>query len=177
MRIETDGNPKTSSPHLFARKLDESYVFELWVEKECIMGNMGLATSISSFLHLVFCFNLKYPMVRSQDKSSSLFFVIRNFPDCWNSLWFPTTSGCWFWKRWRYIYNWNLYFNCIKQVCYTFTRNQDQQIQGYSCEQADQISHPAWEGAGSQKCYLSWDLWDSWYWYWFYWVCTWLCLT
>jgi len=61
MRIENDGNPKTSSPHLFARKLDESYVFELWVEKECIMGNMGLATSISSFLHLVFCFNLKYP--------------------------------------------------------------------------------------------------------------------
>lgn len=63
MRLEDDGNPKNSSPHILARKLDESYVFELWVEKECIMGNMGLATSIASFLHLVFCFNLKYPKV------------------------------------------------------------------------------------------------------------------
>ena len=61
MRIETDGNPKDSSPHIFARKLDDSYVFELWIEKECIMGNMGLASSISAFLHVAFSFNLKYP--------------------------------------------------------------------------------------------------------------------
>ena len=63
MRLEDDGNPRNSSPHILARKLEESYVFELWVEKECIMGNMGIATSIASFFHLVFCFNLKYPKV------------------------------------------------------------------------------------------------------------------
>ena len=63
MRTESDGNPKDSSPHIFARKLDDSYVFELWWERECIMGNMGLTSSICAFLHLAFSFNLKYPQV------------------------------------------------------------------------------------------------------------------
>ena len=37
------------------------YQFELWVEKEGILFDMDLAESISAFLHLTFCFNLKFP--------------------------------------------------------------------------------------------------------------------
>ena len=40
-----------------------SYVFELWVEGEKLLGNLNLVTAISSLLHLVFCFDLEYPEV------------------------------------------------------------------------------------------------------------------
>ena len=104
MRVESDGNPQKPSPHIMAKKLDDSYVFELWVEKECIMGNMGLATSISSFLHLVFCFNLKYPKVpRTALQSSLTCFTVHFFPGVRNSLWFPPQSFGRFWKWWRSV--------------------------------------------------------------------------
>ena len=40
-------------------------MFELWVEKARILHNMDMAECIAAFLHLVFCFNLKYPKVSS----------------------------------------------------------------------------------------------------------------
>ena len=63
MRIEAVGGPDFSSPHIFARKIDEAYVFELWVERGCVLSNLGLASSICAFLHLAFCFSLNYPKV------------------------------------------------------------------------------------------------------------------
>jgi hypothetical protein len=35
-------------------------VFELWVEQERLLGNLSLAAAVSSLLHLVFVFDLKY---------------------------------------------------------------------------------------------------------------------
>ena len=40
------------------------YVFELWVEEQKVLGNMSLTSAISSFLHLCFSFDLKYPKVK-----------------------------------------------------------------------------------------------------------------
>ena len=43
--------------------IHRTYVFEVWVEKARILGNLDMAQAISSLLQLVFCFNLKYPKV------------------------------------------------------------------------------------------------------------------
>ena len=61
MRIQSDGPPKNSSPHILAVRVGAHYHFELWVEKERLLENMELEESISAFLHLVFCYNLTYP--------------------------------------------------------------------------------------------------------------------
>ena len=39
------------------------YVCELWVENGKLLGNLSLSTAISSYLHLCFSFDLKYPKV------------------------------------------------------------------------------------------------------------------
>ena len=41
--------------------MDKTFVFELWVEKEKLFGNMSIIESIASFLHLAFVFDLCYP--------------------------------------------------------------------------------------------------------------------
>ena len=38
-------------------------MFEVWVERQKLLSNLNLASAISSFLHLCFCFDLKYPKV------------------------------------------------------------------------------------------------------------------
>ena len=67
-------------PHLYSTEklqcyfklmCSRSYVFELFVEKERILINIDLAESISSLLHSVFCFNLKYPKVSECSKCST----------------------------------------------------------------------------------------------------------
>ena len=63
MRILEDGDPKTPSPHMMAVKVGRSYVFELWVEKKRILEQLDMGQCIASFLHLAFCFDLKYPKV------------------------------------------------------------------------------------------------------------------
>ena len=36
-------------------------MFEVWAEKEKLLGNMSLQLAISSYLHVAFVFDLKYP--------------------------------------------------------------------------------------------------------------------
>ena len=55
-----------------------SYVFEVWVDSEKVLGNLNLATAISSFLHLCFCFDLKYPKVKPRIYSFFLIQILRN---------------------------------------------------------------------------------------------------
>ena len=38
-------------------------MFEVWVEGQKLLGNLNFVTAISSFIHLAFCFDLKYPKV------------------------------------------------------------------------------------------------------------------
>eukprot|EP00092_Neocalanus_flemingeri_P087963 GFUD01111089.1.p1 GENE.GFUD01111089.1~~GFUD01111089.1.p1 ORF type:complete len:578 (+),score=143.83 GFUD01111089.1:34-1767(+) len=62
VRVESDGPPKTASPHIFAIEVNKGlFVFEVWVESHKILGNLNISTAISSFLHLCFVFHLKYP--------------------------------------------------------------------------------------------------------------------
>ena len=39
------------------------WIFEVWVENERLLGNLSLAAAISSLIHLVFVFDLKYSKV------------------------------------------------------------------------------------------------------------------
>ena len=39
------------------------FIFELYVEKKCLLGNMNLAEALGAFLHLCFVFDLLYPKV------------------------------------------------------------------------------------------------------------------
>ena len=82
MRLEDDAAPVNGSPHIFAEKvtrwgspsfhycfifnyIPSDYVCELWVEDSKLLGNLSLSTAISSYLHLCFSFDLKYPKVRN----------------------------------------------------------------------------------------------------------------
>ena len=60
-RLQTDDGPKSAAPHILAIKVGKNYHFELWVERERVLENLELEQSISAFLHLAFCFHLKYP--------------------------------------------------------------------------------------------------------------------
>ena len=51
------------SPHLKAILVEKSFVFELHLEKTKLLGNMDMASAISSFYHLCFVFDLLYPKV------------------------------------------------------------------------------------------------------------------
>ena len=51
------------------------FVFEVWAENQKILGNLNLVTAISSFLHLAFAFNLKYPQVYPLNCSSYWFSI------------------------------------------------------------------------------------------------------
>ena len=42
-----------------------TFIFELWVEEEKLLGNMDLVTALAAFFHTCFVFDLKYPVVRS----------------------------------------------------------------------------------------------------------------
>ena len=79
--FERYGPPKTLCPHLLALRVGKyvqlsvedliillidpfsNYVIELWVEKKRLIGNLDLAEGIAAFFHLVFVFNLEYPVV------------------------------------------------------------------------------------------------------------------
>ena len=63
VRISNDGPPKTDSPHLFAAKVNKTFVFEVIVDKERVLGNLTFPQAIASLLHIAFVFNLKYPQV------------------------------------------------------------------------------------------------------------------
>ena len=39
------------------------FIFEVWVDGQKLLGNLNFVTAISSFLHLAFVFDLKYPKV------------------------------------------------------------------------------------------------------------------
>ena len=38
-----------------------SWIFEVWVDKGKLLGNLTICQAIASFLHLCFSFNLEYP--------------------------------------------------------------------------------------------------------------------
>ena len=40
-----------------------SYIFEIWVDEAKYLGNLNIATAIESYIHVAFCFDLKYPKV------------------------------------------------------------------------------------------------------------------
>ena len=61
LRMESDGAPNFDGPFILAVKVDNHLVFELWVEKEKVFGDMSMTGSIASFLHLAFVFDLRYP--------------------------------------------------------------------------------------------------------------------
>ena len=62
MRLKEDGPPDYDSPHIFAVfKPEVGYTFELWVERQGLLFDLDLAQCIAAFLHLCFCFGLKYP--------------------------------------------------------------------------------------------------------------------
>ena len=61
LKVEEDLPPKTPCPFVLAVKCGRSLVFEVWAEKEKLLGNMSLQLAISSYLHVAFVFDLKYP--------------------------------------------------------------------------------------------------------------------
>ena len=40
-----------------------SWMFEVWVDKTKLLGNLSLTQAIASFLHLAFVFDLQFPKV------------------------------------------------------------------------------------------------------------------
>merc|ERR1712096_364007 len=61
MRLESDGPPSYSGPFILAVNVAKSFVFELYVEKVKLMGNLSITESIAAFLHLAFIVDLQYP--------------------------------------------------------------------------------------------------------------------
>ena len=62
IRLESDGPAAlTSSPHLLAVSVDKMWVFEVYVDKMKLLGNLSFRQAIASFLHIAFVFNLEYP--------------------------------------------------------------------------------------------------------------------
>jgi len=53
--------PLTDSPHVVAICVDKAWIFEVWVDKMKVLGELTLVQGIASFLHLAFSFNLQYP--------------------------------------------------------------------------------------------------------------------
>ena len=41
IRLESDGEPQTAEPHIFATFDGKTYIFELWVEKDRILQFYG----------------------------------------------------------------------------------------------------------------------------------------
>ena len=61
LRKETDGITESGSPHIVAVQVGSLYIFELWVERTKLLGNLDLPDSIAAFIHLCFTFGLEYP--------------------------------------------------------------------------------------------------------------------
>jgi len=61
VRLADDAAQVSGSPHFYAEKVNNDYVCEVWVEDTKLLGNLSLSTAISSYLHLCFSFDLKYP--------------------------------------------------------------------------------------------------------------------
>ena len=61
IKLDEDEEVEDPSPHLRARQIDKSFVFEVWVERSELLGKMDIASAISAFLHLCFVLNLQYP--------------------------------------------------------------------------------------------------------------------
>ena len=51
--------------NLFILAIDsgENLIFEIWVDKSKLIGNLSLHSAIATFIHVAFIFNLKYPKV------------------------------------------------------------------------------------------------------------------
>ena len=45
-----------------------SWMFEVWVDKTKLLGNLSLTQAIASFLHLAFVFDLQFPKVTKNPK-------------------------------------------------------------------------------------------------------------
>ena len=48
------------------------YIFELWVERTKLLGNLDLPDCIAAFIHLCFTFGLEYPEVNINHKCNGI---------------------------------------------------------------------------------------------------------
>ena len=61
IRLDTDGQSSTAEPHILAIKVDKTFVFEVHVEGDKLIGNLDLASAVAYVLHLAFVMNIHYP--------------------------------------------------------------------------------------------------------------------
>lgn len=63
IRFAEEEESETSSPHLVAAKVDQSFVFTLRAEGSDLYGNMNMVDGLAAFLHICFVMNMHYPKV------------------------------------------------------------------------------------------------------------------
>ena len=60
MRLESDGPPSFEGPFIKAINVEQSFVFEVWCDKNVLLANLSIIEALASFLHLAFVCDFKY---------------------------------------------------------------------------------------------------------------------
>lgn len=77
-------------------------MFELWVDKTKVLGNLSITQAIASFLHMAFVFDLHYPKVchPTHPPLFSVIVIVKGMPDPRRYL---AEEVCQVWRPLRYL--------------------------------------------------------------------------